>query len=87
MPVHGKVSKIINNNKGLFKGLPSSFLVARYHSLMVKIKNGLSLDAWTEDMVPMAISDIENNVFGLQFHPESFLSEYGLNLLNNFLQI
>jgi len=86
VPIHGKTSVIVNNGQNLFNGLPQRFLAARYHSLIVKKPSGIHLDAWTEDHLPMAISDPVNHVYGVQFHPESFLSEYGLELLNNFLQ-
>ena len=69
-------------------GLPNNFFVARYHSLMLDIKsNDLTLDAWTDDDVPMAITDKEKSIYGVQFHPESFLSEYGLEMIANFLRI
>ena len=86
-PVHGKISRIYNKQKGLFQGLPNSFFVARYHSLMTRVSTELIIDAWTSDNVPMAISDPKNHVYGIQFHPESFLSEYGIELLYRFVNI
>lgn len=85
VPVHGKVSKIYNNGQGLFSGLPKSFDAARYHSLMIHNVSGIRLDAWTSDNIPMGISDSDNHVYGVQFHPESFLSEFGIPLLKNFI--
>jgi anthranilate synthase/aminodeoxychorismate synthase-like glutamine amidotransferase len=85
-PVHGKVSRIYNRGQGLFYGLPEYFEAARYHSLMINRASGIQLDAWTIDQIPMGISDIDKHVYGVQFHPESFLSEYGMPLLNNFIQ-
>jgi len=86
VPVHGKVSKIYNKGEGLFYGLPECFEAARYHSLIIQKGSGIQLDAWTIDHLPMGISDPENHVYGVQFHPESFLSEHGLSLLKNFIQ-
>ncbi|MBF0449288.1 MAG: aminodeoxychorismate/anthranilate synthase component II [Candidatus Magnetomorum sp.] len=85
VPVHGKTSIIYHNNKNLFEGLPPSFLAARYHSLIIQKAETIQLDAWTDDHLPMAISDSDRHVYGVQFHPESFLSECGLILLKNFL--
>jgi len=85
VPVHGKTSMIYHHDMNLFKGLPQSFLAARYHSLMVQKAKTIQLDAWTDDHIPMAISDSNHHVYGVQFHPESFLSECGLALLKNFL--
>ena len=86
VPVHGKVSMIYNNGRGLFDGLPKCFVVARYHSLVINTGHDIQLDAWTTDQLPMGISDPDNRVYGVQFHPESFLSEYGIPLLKNFIQ-
>jgi len=86
VPMHGKTSRIYHNGQHLFSGLPDSFQAARYHSLIVKKASGVQLDAWTSDNLPMGISDPINHVYGVQFHPESFLSEYGLTLLRNFIR-
>ncbi len=89
-PVHGKVTPIINNGQGIFLGLPQRYEVTRYHSLVVakeSIPEFMKIDATTEDGVVMGISHKEYPVYGVQFHPEAVLSEYGHELLNNFIYI
>lgn len=85
--VHGKTSKIYHCGSGLFRGLPSPFAGARYHSLVADgIPSCLRLEAWTEDRIPMALRHDRYPIVGVQFHPESFLTEHGDALLRNFLQ-
>lgn len=90
-PVHGKVSKITTNGVNLFENLPHEFRVCRYHSLVVNDNenNGhLCVDARvSKSNEIMAISDIDNKVFGVQFHPEALLSEFGHEILKNFMTI
>lgn len=89
-PFHGKVTPIINNGTGVFAGLPEKFLVTRYHSLVVKkdsLPPWLQVDATSVDGVVMAISHTQDPVYGVQFHPEAILSEYGHELLANYIQI
>jgi len=84
---HGKTSLIHHQQQGLFYDLPSPFSVMRYHSLAVDIASlpdCFSVDAWTKDTI-MAISHRQYPLFGLQFHPESILSEHGMTLLNHFI--
>jgi anthranilate synthase component 2 len=86
--IHGKTSLIEHQQRGLFRGIPNHFKATRYHSLAVAPKSlpqCLSIDAWTDETI-MAISHRHYPVFGLQFHPEAILSEYGLQLLENFLE-
>lgn len=88
--IHGKVSPIEANGTGLFKGLPTCFNVARYHSLAIEpssLPDCLQSDAITADGEIMALSHKSKPVFGVQFHPESIASEYGHEILNNFLNI
>ncbi|MGL5743103.1 MAG: aminodeoxychorismate/anthranilate synthase component II [Legionella sp.] len=85
--MHGRTSTITHNQSGLFKNIPNQFKATRYHSLAVD-KNSLpgcfSIDAWVDNTI-MAISHCQYPIFGLQFHPEAILSQYGLQLLDNFL--
>ncbi len=87
-PVHGKRSFIRHSQQGLFRALPSPYAVVRYHSLAVEqasIPPCLSIEALAEDNTIMAIAHKVHPTFGVQFHPESLLSEYGKELLHNFL--
>lgn len=86
--IHGKTSAIHHHKQGLFRNLPSPFLATRYHSLAIDIETlapCFSIDAWADNTI-MAISHRQYPLYGLQFHPESILSEYGLELLTHFLQ-
>jgi len=86
--MHGKTSSIYHDGLGVFKGIPSPFVATRYHSLMVAKKNlpdCLMVSAWTEEGEIMGLRHRELLVEGVQFHPESILTEYGLDLLRNFL--
>ena len=88
VPMHGKVSMIYHNNNGIFKGLPSPFTAARYHSLMVKLKQDeLIVNSQTNDGVIMGLSHQKLPIHGVQFHPESFLTEKGSLLVENFLRL
>ena len=86
-PMHGKVTAIHHDGRGLFKGLPKTFSVTRYHSLVVQ-KNSLPptyrVDAISDDGAVMALSHKKRPLFGLQFHPEALLSEYGSDLIQAF---
>jgi len=87
--VHGKLSTVHCLRKGIFSTLPETFQVVRYHSLAVmkdSLPDCLQIDAYTEDMTVMALSHKEHDTYGLQFHPESILSEYGKELIGNFLR-
>ena len=84
---HGRNSIITtNNNSKLFKGLPDKFEVTRYHSLMAEnMKLPLQITAKTSLNEIMAFEHNKKNIFGLQYHPEAYLTEYGLDCLRNFL--
>ncbi len=83
---HGKIDTIsVKGNSVLFKNLPESFDVVRYHSLAADIDNELVTSRSGDDDVVMSLEDREKQLFGLQFHPESILSEYGREIVNNFL--
>ena len=89
-PVHGKVHKIKNSRKNIFKNLPKEFNVTRYHSLVVekeKLLNDFNIEAETEDAVLMALSHKNYPLYGVQFHPEAVLTEYGHEILRNFLDL
>ena len=90
VPMHGKLSKITHTGKGLFKSLPKSFEVTRYHSLIVARKglpDSLAVTAKTADGVIMGLQHKKHPVHGVQFHPESIASEQGHALLANFLEL
>ncbi|WP_133135719.1 anthranilate synthase component II [Legionella rowbothamii] len=85
--MHGKTSLIQHHQRGLFHNIPVGFQATRYHSLAVEtssLPDCLSIDAWVDNTI-MAISHRQYPVFGLQFHPEAILSQYGQQLLENFL--
>lgn len=87
--VHGKQSTIYHVGRGIFQGLPPYFQAVRYHSLTVKreeFPDCLEIQAYTEDGTIMGLAHREHPTFGLQFHPESILSDYGKILLGNFLK-
>lgn len=84
--LHGKTSKIYHSEDKLFKGLMNPFSAARYHSLILeKVPEDFTLTAWTKDNEIMAIQHKKHPLFGIQFHPESFLTEEGEKLMHNFL--
>ena len=87
-PMHGKISKIYHCGKGIFHNIPSPFNATRYHSLIIKketFPNNLEITATTKDGIIMAIKHKKYNIYGVQFHPESIASEYGHQLINNFI--
>jgi para-aminobenzoate synthetase component II len=86
--MHGKTSKIFHNQHSIFKDIPSSFNATRYHSLIVKketLPDCLEITAETEEGEIMAIRHKTLPIEGVQFHPESIMTEYGKELLKNFL--
>lgn len=86
--MHGKTSPVYHDNAGLFQGLPNPFTAIRYHSLAIEretLPDCLEITAWTEDGEIMGVRHKALAVEGLQFHPESILTEYGHRLLKNFL--
>jgi anthranilate synthase component 2 len=88
VPVHGKRHQVLHHGRGLFAGLPSPFGAARYHSLMaVPNSPELEVTAWTEDGVVMGLSHRRYPLHGVQFHPESFLTNHGHALAENFLRL
>jgi anthranilate synthase component 2 len=86
--MHGKVSPVLHGGKGVFRGLPSPFDATRYHSLAIERETcpeDLEITAWTEDGEIMGVRHRRLAVEGVQFHPESILTEHGHDLLRNFL--
>ena len=92
--MHGKVSAIHHDGQALFAGLQNPFIATRYHSLIVPeetLPAELILCAWTADEgFPREVMGVRHRdypVFGVQFHPESFLTDEGIGLLKNFLKV
>ena len=86
--MHGKTSRILHDGRGLFRGLPDAFTATRYHSLVIErssLPEVLEVSAWTEDGDIMGVRHRSLPVEGVQFHPESILTEEGHALLRNFL--
>ena len=85
-PMHGKVSSVTHDGSGIFAGLPSPFHVTRYHSLVIdSAPEALRVTAWSETGEIMAVQHREYPTVGVQFHPESALTEYGYRILAAFL--
>jgi anthranilate synthase component 2 len=87
--MHGKVSRIFHQGGSVFRGLPSPFQATRYHSLMVErasVPKELDVTAWTDDGIVMGLRHRQYPLAGVQFHPESILTEHGYQLLRNFLE-
>jgi anthranilate synthase/aminodeoxychorismate synthase-like glutamine amidotransferase len=85
--MHGKVSEIFHDGKGLFKGLPQGFQATRYHSLMVSpVPTSLEVSAETKDGVVMGLRHREFPTEGIQFHCESIMTVVGKSILKNFLE-
>jgi anthranilate synthase component II len=90
VPMHGKLSRISHNGRGLFRGVNGPFHATRYHSLVIDRKRAppdLEITAETDDGVVMGVSHRSAPVHGVQFHPESILSEHGSLILKNFLDL
>jgi anthranilate synthase/aminodeoxychorismate synthase-like glutamine amidotransferase len=87
-PMHGKISRVQHTGRGIFAGLPSPFIATRYHSLVIapaSVPPALIVTATSEDGEIMAVQHAEHPVHGVQFHPESVLTEHGYRLLDHFL--
>ena len=88
--MHGKTSPVFHDGQDLFLGLPNPFAATRYHSLVVdrpSLPGCLKVTAWTDDGLIMGLRHRELPVWGVQFHPESYVTERGLDLLANFLRL
>ena len=90
LPMHGKVSRVAHNARGLFRGINGPFQATRYHSLVIERRNApeaLEITAESDDGLIMAVAHRGLPVHGVQFHPESIASEHGRTILRNFLDI
>ncbi len=88
--VHGKTSMIYHDGKSIFRGIKNPFEAARYHSLILKkdtIPSSLEVTARTEDGIVMGVRHKSYKLEGIQFHPESFLTPVGLEILKNFINL
>ena len=86
--MHGKTSLVYHDGKSIFMDIPNPFRATRYHSLIVRkemLPSCLEISAWTEDGEIMAIRHKEWSIEGVQFHPESIMTDYGKELLENFI--
>lgn len=89
-PIHGRSTSVTHRRQGVFQGVPSPFTVGRYHSLIGRAQSMpacLDITSETEDGIVMAVSHREHLIIGLQFHPESILTEHGYLLLQNFANL
>jgi anthranilate synthase component II len=90
-PAHGEVAKVRHAERGVFAGLPQGFDAVRYHSqVAVDVPPELTVTAWCDDTegdVVMGVAHRTRSLHGVQFHPESILSEYGARLVSNFLRL
>ena len=89
LPVHGKTSLVSHREESVFRGLASPLRAARYHSLATSVNaaGGLKISAMSDDGVIMGLYHPDYPLHGVQFHPESFLTEYGYALIENFLKL
>ena len=88
--MHGKTSQIYHDGKGVLAGLPNPFEAIRYHSLAIMregLPDCLEVTAWTEKSIIMGVRHRQYPVEGVQFHPESFMTQSGKEILKNFLQL
>lgn len=89
--MHGKTSQVYHKAGGLYKGIPSPFIATRYHSLIIEnnsLPEEIVVDAWTQDQEEQEIMGIRHKkypLYGVQFHPEAILTQYGKDILKNFL--
>lgn len=89
-PIHGMASPVHHNHHPLFEGIPTPFQAGRYHSLVADadtLPESLEPIAWTSDRTIMAVTHRRHPVIGVQFHPESILTEFGDQLIHNFLRM
>ena len=88
--MHGKIWKIETDQRGLFKGIPKKFNVTRYHSLIIDketLPTELEITALSEDGVIMGVRHREYKIEAIQFHPEAVMTEFGHEIINNFINM
>ena len=88
--MHGKTSEIHHEGKNIYKGIENPFVATRYHSLIIEresLPDCLNITAWTKDNIIMGVKHKSQQVYGVQFHPESIMTKPGKKLLSNFLSI
>ena len=88
--VHGKTSIITHSGSAIFKGIPETFEATRYHSLVAmedSFPEELKVTAKTGNGLIMGLEHKKHPVFGVQFHPESIVTEYGMDMVKNFLEV
>ena len=90
--MHGQISKLIHNSQGILHSIPNNIDIARYHSLIIDkqiLQNNpyLNVTGYSSDDEIMSIMHKSLPIYGIQFHPESVATQFGLNILNNFLQV
>ena len=86
--MHGKTSKIISKKTGILRNLPKNFNATRYHSLIIEKKSlskDLEITAETDDGIIMGVQHKKFNIHGVQFHPESIKTKFGMKILKNFI--
>ena len=86
--MHGKTSIVHHDGKTIYRGLPNPFVGGRYHSLIIErdsLPDCLEISAWTDDEIIMGVRHKKYAVEGIQFHPESILTDVGHDVLSNFL--
>lgn len=86
--IHGKSTRIFHDEKGIFEDVPTPFQAARYHSLVIShLPKDFEISAWDKNNEIMAIQHHILPLYGVQFHPESFMTDFGSKLLQNFLNV
>lgn len=87
--MHGRLSKVYHSEDNLFKGIPKEFEVVRNHSLVIKDDLPMCLEkiAWTKEGIIMGLKHADRPIWGIQFHPESVCTEFGMQILRNYADI
>ncbi|MFZ5995562.1 MAG: anthranilate synthase component II [Thermodesulfobacteriota bacterium] len=87
-PVHGEKDRIFHNGEGILADLPTPFWAARYHSLTIRKRSeDIQVTAWNEENLVMGVTHRHYPIWGVQFHPESFMTEHGHEMAGNFLRL